>query len=228
MKEFHILSLFPEMLQAYFDESMIGLARKNKIIQIYLHQMRSYSPDKHKNVDDKPYGGGPGMIIRADVLIPAIRDIKSKYQIDRVIYLSPKGVLLHQKKLETLNEFRSFLFVCGRYEGIDQRVIDLEIDEELSIGDYVLTGGELAAQVCIDVLTRLQQGALGDESSSEKESFQEGLLEYPHYTRPDNYLGKKVPDVLLSGNHKKIEDWRQEEALKITSQRRPDLLKKQK
>ena len=218
-----ILTLFPEMFDI-LKQSIIGRAIDKKLIHINLINIRDFSLDKHKKVDDTPYGGGAGMVIMPDVVYRAYLSIKDRENA-KVIYLSPKGKTLDQKKVEILSKEKHLILLCGHYEGIDQRVLDEIVDEEISIGDYVLTGGEIPAIVLIDSVSRYIEGVLKDESIKE-ESFSNGLLEYPQYTRPENFLGKKVPDVLQSGHHENIKKWREEQSLKITKKNRPDLLKK--
>ena len=218
--KFDVLTLFPEMFEAV-KQSILGKATEKKLIDINLVNIRDFSKDKHKKVDDTPYGGGAGMVIRPDVVYDAY---KSVYEKDaKVIYLTPQGKTLDQKKVEELSKEKHLILLCGHYEGIDQRVIDEIVDEEISIGDYVLTGGELPAMVLIDSVSRYVEGVLSQESIKE-ESFSNDLLEYPQYTRPEVFEGEKVPEVLLSGHHENIENWRKEQSLKITKQKRPDLL----
>ena len=221
--KFDILTLFPEMFETV-KQSIIGKAIEKDLIQINLINIRDFSLDKHKKVDDTPYGGGAGMVMMPDVVYRAYLSIKDRENA-KVIYLSPKGKTLNQKKVESLSKEKHLILLCGHYEGIDQRVIDEIVDEEISIGDYVLTGGELPAMVLVDSVSRYIEGVLKDESIKE-ESFSNGLLEYPQYTRPEIFLDKKVPEVLLSGHHENIRKWREEQSLKITKQNRPDLLKK--
>lgn len=220
--DFDVLTLFPEMFEP-LNSSIIGRAKENKLININLINIRDFSKDKHKKVDDTPYGGGAGMVIRPDVVYDAYKSIKNKN--GKVIYMSPKGNKLNQKKVEELAKQEHLIILCGHYEGIDQRVIDKIVDEEISIGDYVLTGGEIPAMVLIDAVSRYNDGVINSKSRDE-ESFTSGILEYPQYTRPEVFEGTKVPDVLLSGHHENIEKWRKEEALKITNLKRPDLLNK--
>ena len=222
--KFDILTLFPEMFEP-IKQSIIGRAIKNNIIDINLINIRDFSRDKHKKVDDTPYGGGAGMIIRPDVVYDAYQSIKDKNA--RVIYMSPQGKVLKQEKVKELSEHKHLILLCGHYEGIDQRVIDEIVDEEISIGDYVLTGGEIPAMVLIDSVSRYIEGVINFESTSE-ESFSKGLLEYPQYTRPENFLGMQVPEILKSGHHENIEKWRRKEAIKTTYIKRPELLKKAK
>ena len=214
-------SSFTEMFNS-LNCIIIGKAIEKNIIDINLINIRDFSKDKHKKVDDTPYGGGAGMIMKPDVVYDAYKSIKDENA--KVIYLSPQGKVLDQEKVEQLSKEEHLVLLCGHYEGIDQRVLDEIVDEEISIGDYVLTGGELPAMVVIDSVSRYIEGVIKKESISE-ESFSNGLLEYPQYTRPEEFLGKKVPEVLISGHHENINKWRQEQSLKITKLKRPDLLK---
>lgn len=218
-----VLTLFPEM----FNSLNVGILKKaqdNGLFSVNVTNIRDYSLDKHHKVDDTPFGGGAGMVMAPQPLHDAICSI-DKDHVCRRIYLSPKGKKLSQSKVEELSKEKNLMFVCGNYEGIDQRVIDLDIDEELSIGDYVLTGGELPAMVTINAVVRYIDGVLGNSESVNEESFSNGLLEYPQYTHPQEFEGLKVPEVLLSGNHQNIAKWRHEKQLEITKERRPDLLK---
>lgn len=219
--KFDVLTLFPEMFEA-IKQSIIGKAIEKNIIDINLVNIRDFSKDKHNKVDDTPYGGGAGMVIRPDVVYDAYNSVKSEDA--KVIYLSPQGKVLNQNKVKELSKEKHLILLCGHYEGIDQRVIDEIVDEEISIGDYVLTGGELPSMVLIDSISRYVEGVLNKESIIE-ESFSENLLEYPQYTRPEIFLEKKVPEVLLSGHHENIRKWRKEKSLEITKLKRPDLLK---
>lgn len=219
--KFDILTLFPEMFDI-LKQSIIGKAIEKELIDINLINIRDFSKNKHKKVDDTPYGGGAGMIMKPDVVYDAYKSIKSENA--KVIYMSPQGKVLNQKKVEQLSKENHLIILCGHYEGIDQRVLDKIVDEEISIGDYVLTGGEIPAMVLIDSVSRYVEGVLNEESIKE-ESFSEGLLEYPQYTRPEIFEGEKVPEVLLSGHHKIIEKWRKEKSLEITKNKRPELLK---
>ena len=220
--KFDILTLFPEMFDI-LKQSIIGRAIEKNLVEINLINIRDFSLDKHKKVDDTPYGGGAGMVMMPDVVYRAYLSIKDRENA-KVIYLSPKGKTLNQKKVEALSKEEHIILLCGHYEGIDQRVLDEIVDEEISIGDYVLTGGEIPAMVLVDSVSRYIEGVLKDESIKE-ESFSNGLLEYPQYTRPEVFLEKKVPEVLLSGHHENIKKWREEQSLKVTKQNRPDLLK---
>ena len=220
--QFDVLTLFPEMFSV-LDESIIGRAKKNKQIDINLVNIRDFSEDKHNKVDDTPYGGGAGMVMMPDVVYRAYNSLENKENA-KVIYMSPQGKKLNQEKVKELSKENHLIILCGHYEGIDQRVLDKIVDEEISIGDYVLTGGELPAMVLIDSVSRYVEGVLNKESIKE-ESFEKNLLEYPQYTRPEVFEGEKVPEVLLSGNHKEIDKWRKEKSLEITKKKRPDLLK---
>lgn len=220
--KFDILTLFPEMFEG-IKESIIGKAIEKNLIEVNTINIRDFSKDKHKKVDDTPYGGGAGMVMKPDVVYDAYTSIKSENA--KVIYLSPKGKILNQEKVKELSKERHIILLCGHYEGIDQRVLDEIVDEEISIGDYVLTGGEIPAMVLIDSVSRYVEGVITKESV-EEESFSNGLLEYPQYTRPEEFLGMKVPDVLKSGHHLNIEKWRRKESLKETFLKRPELLEK--
>ncbi len=220
--KFDVLTLFPEMFKT-LDESIIGRAKEKGLIEINLINIRDFSKDKHKKVDDTPYGGGAGMVIRPDVVYDAYSSIENKENA-KVIYLSPQGKTLNQNIVKELSKEEHLILLCGHYEGIDQRVLDEIVDEEISIGDYVLTGGELPAMVVVDSVSRYVNGVLNNESVKE-ESFSNKLLEYPQYTRPEEFKGKKVPEVLISGHHENIKKWRDEKSLEITKLKRPDLLK---
>lgn len=220
---FDVLTLFPEMFSS-LNESIIGRANKNKQININLVNIRDFAINKHNKVDDTPYGGGAGMVMMPDVVYRAYQSLDNKDA--KVIYMSPQGKTLNQKKVIELSREKHLIILCGHYEGIDQRVLDKIVDEEISIGDYVLTGGELPTMVLIDSVSRYVEGVLSKDSIKE-ESFSSGLLEYPQYTRPEVFEGMKVPEILLSGNHKKIDEWRQEKSLEITKKKRPDLLNKE-
>ena len=221
--KFSVLTLFPEMF-SILNESIIGRAKEKKLIDIDIINIREFSKNKHKKVDDTPYGGGAGMVIRPDVVYDAYKSINDEKA--KLIYLSPQGKTLNQSKVQELSKQSHIILLCGHYEGIDQRVIDEIVDEEISIGDYVLTGGELPAMVLIDSVSRYIEGVLSKESI-EEESFSNGLLEYPQYTRPESFLGREVPEILKSGHHENINKWRKEKSLEITKVKRPDLLKKE-
>ena len=218
--QFDVLTLFPEMFEP-LNKSIIGRAKEKGLININLINIRDFSKNKHKKVDDTPYGGGAGMVMMPDVVYDAYKSLDSKDA--KVIYMSPQGQKLNQKKVVELSKEKHIILLCGHYEGIDQRVIDEIVDEEISIGDYVLTGGELPAMIVIDSVSRYIDGVLKDDSTKE-ESFSEGLLEYPQYTRPEVFNGKQVPEVLLSGHHENIDKWRREQSLINTRKKRPDLL----
>ena len=217
---FDVLTLFPEMFEP-ISKSIIGRAVNNQLLEINLTNIRDFSNDKHKKVDDTPYGGGAGMLLMPNVVWDAWNSVKSKNA--KTIFMTPQGQKLTQKKVEELSKEEHLIILCGHYEGIDQRVIDKIVDEEISIGDYVLTGGEIPAMVLIDSVSRYIDGVLSKDSKSE-ETFLNDLLEYPQYTRPEEFLGEKVPDVLASGNHKNINKWRREKSLEVTFKKRPDLL----
>lgn len=219
---FDVLTLFPEMFEV-LNESIIGRAKEKGLINVNLINIRDFSKDKHKKVDDTPYGGGAGMVIQPNVVYDAYNSVKSEKA--KVIYMSPQGKKLNQEKVEELSKQEHLILLCGHYEGIDQRVIDKIVDEEISIGDYVLTGGELPAMVLIDSVSRYIDGVLKGDSIKE-ESFSQGLLEYPQYTRPEIFENQQVPEVLLTGHHENIDRWRREQSLKITLNKRPDLLEK--
>ena len=219
--KFNVLTLFPEMFSS-LDESIIGRSKEKGLIDINLINIRVFSKNKHKKVDDTPYGGGAGMVMEPTVVYDAFKSIKDEKT--KVIYLSPQGKTLNQQKVQDLAKEENITLLCGHYEGIDQRVIDTIVDEEISIGDYVLTGGELPAMVLIDSVSRYIEGVLKEESIKE-ESFTNGLLEYPQYTRPEMFLDKRVPEILLSGNHQKIDEWRRNQSIINTYIKRPDLLK---
>ncbi|HZK33429.1 MAG TPA: tRNA (guanosine(37)-N1)-methyltransferase TrmD [Tissierellaceae bacterium] len=219
-----ILSLFPEFFHEFFNWSIIGRAIKNNKIKINNINIRDFSNNKHKKVDDYPFGGGSGMLMKPEPIFKAINSVKNEKS--KVIYLSPQGKKFNQKLAKKLSKEEHLILLCGHYEGIDNRIIENYIDEEISVGDYVLTGGEIPAMLVLDAIIRLLPGVLRSEESYIDESHYIGLLEYPQYTRPRIFNGYSVPDVLLSGNHKKIEDWRKKQSLKTTLLKRPDLLEK--
>ena len=221
--KFDVLTIFPD----YFDilnQSLLGKAIDSGKFDVEITNIRNFSKDKHLKTDDTPYGGGAGMVMTPDPIVSAIETIDPHHEAWR-IYMSPRGKRLDQKKVENLAKEKRILILCGDYEGVDQRAIDIAIDEELSIGDYVLTGGELPALVTINAVARYVDGVLGSDESTKEESFSNGLLEYPQYTRPEVYRGRSVPEVLLGGNHKDIAKWREEKSLEITMKNRPDLFK---
>jgi len=217
-----VLTLFPGMFAGPLDESIIKRARQKGLLDLNIHDLRTWTHDRHRTVDDRPFGGGPGMLLKPEPLFEAIEALSREKT--RVILLSPSGRKFEQSIARELAKAEDLLFVTGHYEGVDERVREVLVDDELSIGDYVLTNGALPAMVVIDAVTRLLPGVLGDDESSHDESFSAGLLEYPQYTRPAEFRGMKVPDMLLSGNHAEIEKWRREQARHRTQQRRPDLL----
>ena len=221
--KFDIITLFPEMFSAIKEEGVISRALKNSIISIREWQLRDYSSNKYKNVDDKPYGGGAGMVMQVKPIRDCLAKIKKLEPETKVIYLSPQGQPLNQKLVEKLAKFDSLTLLCGRYEGVDERVIENDIDYEVSIGDYVISGGELASMVLIDAVSRRIDNVLGNKDSL-NDSFVDNLLDHPHYTRPENIDGESVPEVLLSGNQAKIDAWRLDQAIKKTKHKRPDIL----
>ncbi len=220
-----ILTLFPQMFTEPLGNSIIGRAQKGNLLNIKIWDIREFARDKHRIVDHMPYGGGPGMVLKADVVVAGIEQVKLTNP-GPVIYLSPQGVTFTQKIAEELASKENLIFLCGHYEGVDERVIENWVDREISIGDYVLTGGELPTMVIIDAIGRMIPGVLGAAESYQTDSFYDGLLSHPQYTRPREFRGLKVPDILLSGNHRKIRHWRLREALKRTLLRRGDLLEK--
>ena len=225
---FDIVSIFPGMFVSPFGDSIIQRAREAGLLDIHVHDLRDYSLNKHRKVDDSPFGGGVGMVMNVEPIARAITAVKKKVPETRTILLSPGGRPFDQEKAWELSSLPSLTLICGRYEGIDERIRLHYVDEEISIGDYVLTGGELPAMVLVEAISRLLPGVLGDPESVVEESFHDDLLEYPQYTRPRDYEGLKVPEILVSGDPKKIRDWQKAEALKKTAQVRPDLLKKNK
>lgn len=225
MITFKILTLFPEFY-ACLKSGIIGKAIERGLFGVEIVNIRDYSEDKHKRCDDYPFGGGAGMVMTPDPIHKAICAVDPEHKARR-IFMSPRGQVLTQKKVKELSLGEEILFLCGSYEGVDQRAIDMDIDEELSIGDYVLTSGDPAALVTLNSVVRYVPGVLGSEQSTEEESFSTNLLEYPQYTRPQNYMGMEVPEVLVSGNHGLVDKWRYEKALEITKKRRPDLLEKE-
>ena len=214
-----IITLFPRLFDSVFSQSLIFRAQKQKIASINIRNLRDWSTDKYKTVDDKPFGGGPGMVMKVDVLDRALQSLPAGYK----ILLTPQGKIFNQALAQKLSGKKHLIIICGHYEGYDERIRSL-VDEEISIGDYVLTGGEIPAMVIIDSVVRLLPGVVGKEESLKEESFSAGQLEYPQYTRPEEYQGKKVPSVLLSGNHAEIKKWREQQSKLRTSSRRPDLL----
>ena len=221
------MTLFPDMVKNVLGESIIGRAAKSGIIEIFAHNIRDYSTDKHRKTDDTPFGGGVGMVMTCQPIYDCYTKIKCEIPTEnstRVIYMSPKGRLFSHEVAKELSEYDNLIFLCGHYEGVDQRIIDEIVDEEISIGDYVVTGGEIPACIVIDAVSRLKDGVLSSSECYEGESHASGILEYPQYTKPREFRGRTVPEVLLSGDHKKIDEWRLLEAVKVTRERRPDLL----
>lgn len=218
-----IISVLPELMESPFRTSILKRAIDKGLVEVHFHQLRDWAINKHRQIDDEPYGGGAGMVMMVEPLDKCISELKSQREYDEVIYLTPDGVTLNQRMANTLSIKNNLIFLCGHYKGIDQRVRDLHITKEISIGDYVLTGGELAACVLADSIIRLMPGVLNDEQSALTDSFQDDLLSPPIYTRPENYKGLGIPKILLSGNFAKIEEWRYDEAVRITREKRPDL-----
>ncbi len=222
--KFDILTLFPGMFTGPFDESIIRRGREKQLIDISLHNIRDYATDRHQTADDTPYGGGAGMVMKIEPMAACIEAVKARQPASTVVMTSPQGRRLTHKVAAELAEHSGLIIICGRYEGIDERVRELFVDDDISLGDYVLSGGEIAAMVIVDAITRLVPGVLGSSESAESDSFCDGLLEYPQYTRPPEFRGLKVPEVLLSGNHDLIRKWRRRESLRKTRELRPDLL----
>lgn len=226
MIRFDILSVFPEMFQTPFDCSLIKKAIDKQLIEIHLHDIRSYTMDKHRTTDDYPYGGGSGMVMKVEPVARALDDIVPKGNNAHVVLMTPQGETFKQKIVEELSRYSQIILICGHYEGVDERIREHLVDREISIGDYILTGGELPAMVVVDAVSRLVPKVLGNRESALFDSFSTGLLEGPQYTRPQKYRSWGVPDVILSGDHKKINEWRRKTSLKRTLMRRPDLLAK--
>ncbi|MGZ3579551.1 MAG: tRNA (guanosine(37)-N1)-methyltransferase TrmD [Syntrophales bacterium] len=224
MIRFDILSVFPEMFESPLNHSILKRAQEKGMAEIHLHNIRDYAEDKHRMTDDAPYGGGGGMVMKVAPIDKALASIVPSRDNALVVLLTPQGETFHQKVAEEMSRYSRIVLVCGHYEGVDERVRDHLVDREISIGDFILTGGELSAMVIVDAVTRLIPGVLGNNESASYDSFSTGLLEYPHYTRPGSYRDWQVPEVLLSGNHREIESWRRKESLKRTYLRRPDLL----
>ncbi|MFA6379102.1 MAG: tRNA (guanosine(37)-N1)-methyltransferase TrmD [Candidatus Omnitrophota bacterium] len=222
MLQFDILTIFPDAFDSVFGESIIKRAQDKKKVKICVHDLRAFTKDKHHKVDDKPFGGGPGMVMQPQPIFDAVKKIKGKRKA-KVLLMTPSGKPFNQKKAHRLAKEKNLIIICGHYEGVDERVRDYIVDESISIGDYVLTGGEIPAMVIVDSVSRLLPGVLGRENSLTDESFERQLLEYPQYTRPANFIGMKVPDVLLSGNHKSIKEWRLRQSILRTKKIRPDL-----
>lgn len=223
MLKIDIITLFPDIFFGPFDVSIVKRARENNLVEINAIDLRDYTQDVHRKVDDRPYGGGPGMVLQCEPIFKAVEDLRSEHS--KIVMVSPQGMPFKQKNAQTLSETETHLiFLCGHYEGFDERIRQELVDYEFCIGDYVLSNGNLAAMVITDSIVRLLPGALGCAQSAHSESFSENLLEYPHYTRPENFRGLQVPNVLLSGHHAEIEKWRHEQSIERTQQRRPDLL----
>lgn len=227
---FDIMTLFPELVEYVLGESIIGRAQKSGAIEIATHNIRDYSEDKHRRVDDTPYGGGKGMLMMAPPIYNCYKHItdirEGSVQKTRVIYMSPAGKVFDQKKAEELSEHDHLIILCGHYEGVDRRIIDEIVDDEISIGDFVLTGGEIPACLIVDAVARLNKGVLSDAECHENESISSGYLEYPQYTRPYEFHGVKVPDILISGHHENIDKWRREQSIALTKKKRPDIIEK--
>lgn len=221
-----VITLFPEFVEQVIGCGVVGRAAEQELLALHCWNPRDYTRDRHRTVDDRPYGGAPGMLMKAEPLLNTITAVRQENRDAQLVYLSPQGRLLTQDLLARQVKTGSVIFLCGRYEGIDERLLEREVDDEWSLGDYVISGGELAAMVCIDAMTRLIPGALGHDESARQDSFSEGLLECPQYTRPEEFRGQRVPEVLMNGNHREIETWRERQALGRTWQRRPDLLER--
>ncbi len=230
-----VLTIFPDMFTGFLGESIIRRAQEKGKLKVNVHNLRDWTSDAHRSVDDRPFGGGPGMVMKPEPLFAAVEEILKRNRRRRpaaggrrggcrIVLFTPQGVRFSQRRAEALSGCRQLILICGRYEGVDERVRRFLVTDEISVGDYVLTGGELPAMVLIDAITRLIPGVLGDPGSLKDESFADGLLEYPHYTRPRNFRGRKVPAVLLSGDHRRIEAWRRKRSLARTRERRPDLI----
>ena len=225
--KFDIMTLFPDMVKCVLGESIIGRAEKGGLISVECHNIRDFSKDKHRKTDDTPFGGGVGMLMTCQPIYDCYQSVVEKIPEDasrRVIYMSPRGKIFSHETAKRLSEYDNLIFLCGHYEGVDQRIIDEIVDEEISIGDYVVTGGEIPACIVVDAVSRLVPGVLASSECYENESVASGILEYPQYTKPRSFRGLDVPEILLSGDHKKIERWRLERAVEITRERRPDLL----
>lgn len=225
--KFDVMTLFPDMVRGVLSESIIGRAQNGGLIEVDCHNIRDFSTDKHRKTDDTPYGGGVGMVMTCQPIYDCYENILKSIpegNKKRVIYMSPKGQIFSHDKAKELSGYDNLIFLCGHYEGVDQRVLDLIVDEEISIGDYVVTGGEIPACIVIDAVSRLIDGVLASSECYEGESVASGILEYPQYTKPREFRGREVPEILLSGDHAKIDRWRLEEAVKITKERRPEML----
>ena len=225
-RRFDILTIFPDPVREYLKTSLLGKAQEKNLVEFNVHQLRNWARDKHRRVDDVLYGGGEGMVMKVEPLVAAIEEIRKNYRKGRTLYMSPQGRPLTQKLVRELSQYDELLLLCGRYEGIDERVLEGWVDEEISLGDFILCGGEISALALVESVTRLIPGVVGKEASLREETFSQGLVEYPHYTRPREFRGRKVPEVLVQGNHGEIERWRRREALRRTRSKRPDLLEK--
>lgn len=225
MMKINVLSIFPHMFEGVFGSSILKKAQEKEAVSLEVTDFRAFSTNKHGQVDDYPYGGGAGMVLKPEPLFDAVEDLIAQGRKPRIILMCPQGARYDQKKAEELAKEEDLIFLCGHYEGYDERIREHLVTDEISIGDFVLTGGELAAMTVIDSIVRLIPGVIGQEASHINDSFSTGLLEHPHYTRPADYKGMKVPEVLMSGNHAKIEQWRMEQSIKRTFERRPDLFK---
>jgi len=220
-----VVTTFPQMFDSILGESILKIAQEKKKIKVRCVQLRDFAQDKHKLTDDKPFGGGPGMVMKAEPFFHCVEELKKDSPNAHVVLLTPAGEPFKQKTAKSLTKKKHLIFLCGHYEGLDERVREHLVDEEISLGDFVLTGGEIPTMVVIDAVTRLLPGVLGNKESIKQESFQQGILDHPHYTRPREFRGHVVPEELMTGNHAKVEKWRKEQALKRTRKRRPDLLK---
>ncbi len=216
-----IITIFPELFIPFLQKGIIGKAREKAAVQIVTHDLRNFTTDRHRMVDDYPYGGGPGMVLKPEPIWRAVKEVAEE---GRVVFLTPQGRTFDQDKAWELSQLKNIILICGRYEGVDERVREELVDEELSIGDYVLNGGEVPAMAVVEAVVRLRPEVLGDEDSAVGDSFYQGLLDHPHYTRPEEFAGRRVPPVLLSGDHKRIDRWRKKERLRQTIIKRPDLL----
>lgn len=224
---FDILTIFPDFFESPLKQSILGKAIEKGLIDVGIHNIRDFALDKHKTTDDSPYGGGDGMVMKVEPIVRAVEAVKGSLKSEvKVILTTPQGRQLNQHIASELAQSSNLIIICGRYEGVDERVKELVVDMEVSIGDYVLSGGEIPALVIVDAVTRLVPGVLGSDMSAGDDSFSEGLLEYPQYTRPESFRGLTVPDILLSGNHQKVKNWRRRESIKRTLEKRPDLLEK--
>ncbi len=221
-----VLTIFPEYFTIPLQNSLLGKAIQEGIMKVKIHNIRDFAKDKHKTVDDTPYGGGPGMVMKCEPIFDAIDDLKGSNSLEHIILLSPGGKILTQDKVKEMAQWKDFVLICGRYEGVDERIVENLITEEISIGDYVLSGGELPALVVIEAVSRMLPGVIGEWESVTNDSLYDGLLSYPQYTKPAEFRGMKVPEILLSGNHEKIRIWREEQSLSRTKKKRPDLLEK--